>query len=158
MILATPISKTELPSITLRLRFPLVSVEVVQLALDRPRSEILDLILEGQLQYAFDLRTRDASRQLIRVFYQSVLEFKTGLRGVADDVRAVVAAVLPLKGAHPTGIFLSNTWSVSPDHISALGSDGSVQNLDKPRRGRGGSPRFERSSVSAFLESRRMPI
>jgi hypothetical protein len=93
-------------------RRPLVPLPAVSMFLDLTAKEVLALIEEGKLRWAFDIRTAHSGRREVRVLRQSLFEF-TGLcdrprsaqTGDAAEFREISELILP-KGvlASPAGV------------------------------------------------------
>ena len=148
-----------------RIRFhrPLVSIwtALTLIGGDRPE-EIIALIEEGQLRFAFDVRTKRAKTREIRILGSSINEFLAGRRAPAiseqEDFNLAMQAVFPAPKPVIPAFEIARAWNVSPDHLINL-CRGRELNLVKGariRRGRGGSPMVETRSATEFLRQRRM--
>jgi hypothetical protein len=71
-------------------RRPLVPMAAVELFLNRSRKEVLELIDEGRLRWAFDIRSRVAAAKEVRVLRQSLFEY-TGLYEPEPEEATVTA-------------------------------------------------------------------
>jgi hypothetical protein len=155
-----PTAKTplvaNLPPVTISPRFPLISIELTALILDKSRTAIVNLIDSGGILFAFDIRTRGASRPMFRIYYLCILQIKNSLPVLADNLESVISAALPLTRGNPTGSWLSRVLHCSMDHVTGLADDGFLKRLDTPRRGKGGSPHYSRQSAADFLRQRRV--
>jgi hypothetical protein len=80
---------------------PLVPMRAVTMFLNLSPREVLALIEEGKLRWAFDIRTTNATRREIRVLRQSLFEF-TGLyspqaapRNETEEFLKIINLILP---------------------------------------------------------------
>ena len=140
---------------------PLMPLSAVMWRLDRSENEVLALIEEGSLLWAFDIREPKAVRTAPRVLSQSVKEFLSGHCSSADDevtewqnvakmifpnqptiVTCELARLLNCGRQHAMNLLYARQFKVAPgSHI---------------RRGPGGSPWIEIASVKEWLRKRRM--
>lgn len=88
-------------------RRPLVPLAAVTMFLDKSAREVLALIEQGELRWAFDIRSSKAERREVRVLRQSLFEF-TGLysppenpSGGEGEFAKIIGLILP-KGTIPS--------------------------------------------------------
>jgi hypothetical protein len=124
-------------------RRPLVPMRAVTMFLNKNSRDILSLIEDGKLRWAFDIRSARATRREVRVLRQSLFEF-TGLYQLPEtpasadaEWRQIINLVLP------PGIVVSpnampgraggRAQKPSPIHLKMRLPADSVQNLLFPR-------------------------
>jgi hypothetical protein len=156
-------SNSKAPRRRIRFHRPLVSVwtALTLIGGDRPE-EIIALIEEGQLRFAFDIRTKKAQVREIRILGQSINEFLAGDPAPAiseqDDFNLAMQAVFPAAMPAIPAFEIARAWNASRDHVLNLcrGRELSLVKGARIRRGRGGSPMVEMRSATEFLRQRRV--
>jgi hypothetical protein len=131
--------------------------------LDRRENEVLALIEEGELLWAFDVRTPAAARPSVRVLYQSVEDYLAGNRpsGTVASEEAewqqVASLVFPDK---PTIVNceLAGLLNCGRQHVMDLVHAKQFRLLPGTRfhPGRNGSPQIVTASAKEWLQKRRM--
>jgi len=162
---------------------PLVPLPAVLMFLNKRPAQVLALIEEGKLRWAFDIRSAGAATREIRVLRQSLFEY-TRLY-VPDEILdesderefgAVVDLILPADDAPRTGrkrlrprvvplgqprepvlrgTEVARCFSCTPQHILNLLREKSLRAADAPRQAHV-SPPISRASIVEFLKRRRM--
>jgi hypothetical protein len=156
----------------------LVPLPAAALLLNRARRDVLALIEEGRLRWAFDVRAAGRSRGEIRVLGQSIMEF-AGLcpadwvrrRNEDEEFLHLIKLVLPpgflLKSAPAVpgslapaqwvlrGSEVVQCFSCSPDHVHNLIAEKSLETTTL-RSTLNSTPLITRDSVVKFLKSRRV--
>ena len=147
-----------------RIRFhrPLVSIwtTLTLIGGDRPE-EIIALIENGELLFAFDVGSKRAKTREIRILGSSINEFLAGRPAPAiseqEDFNLAMQAVFPAPKPAIPAFEIARAWNACPGHIINL-CRGRELNLVKGariRRGRGGSPMVTMGSAVEFLRQRR---
>jgi hypothetical protein len=144
---------------------PLVPLPAVLMFLNKRSPQVLALIEEGKLRWAFDIRTAGAATREIRVLRQSLFEY-TRLcvpdenldESDEREFAGVVDLILPAD--KPDGLALRGTevarcFSCTPQHVLNLVREKSLRAVDAPRKAHV-SPPIVRASVVEFLKKRRM--
>jgi hypothetical protein len=146
-----------LPTLTLALRWPVVSLEVAMFLMDLNREAVLERLEDGRLLYAYDLRARmDSCRPMIRIYTRSILECQLRLPDLSrGDHKQVIDVILPPALGNPPTRTLAKIFSTGEDHFSALRKNRSLKTIGPCRAGKGGSAIFLRSSLVELLEQRR---
>lgn len=144
---------------------PLVHLRTAMDLLDRDEDAILNLILDGQIAYAFDISTRHADRREIRIFRKSLESYKShsshqsysvpSVNSVAKTLESVISEILP-PGQHFAATSLKRRFTCNSGHVLHLIDEKLLLAVSDPKRGPKGSPLITRESAAAFLNSRRI--
>ena len=120
-----------LSSITLQA--PLLGLAAARLALRCDERQLLDWILGGDLEWAFDLRRAGARRACLRILTESIIRLQQRNRLLTPREKAA-QQLHPFQGVfdamfHHHKPFLLSTelarvWACSPKHIHNLAGDG----------------------------------
>jgi len=142
-------------------------VAVAQAALDLDAEQVMALIYDGRLQWAFNLAGADARRCEVRILSRS-LEACQQRRAapVANDgeFAAVIKIIFPMVRPRP-GVAdalrartIYHRLNIKHAHLYELVAAGLLKLLpgSHPRRGPTGSPQIEFASVIEFLRERRI--
>jgi hypothetical protein len=124
--------------------------------------EVIQLIEDGELAYAFDLAlVPNSPKREIRILCASINDYLAGVRQQEDSQEGfdlAMRSVFP--SARPTisAADLAQAWNASPWHILNLYRANAIRLMkgSKPRRGPTGSPLVEVASAVAFLRARRV--
>jgi len=176
---ATPIQRS-LP-LRVALRLPMLDVAAVRAALGVNEDEVLDLIQEGHLAWAWDIATKAAEKAETRIFARSVSAYQNseyGPRSVANELTFDEVVALAFTGRANDrpwlwGREITRAFNCSSEHVLNLIREGSLSLLPGHvvpksqipnrksqigwRRGRGGSPCVSWVSAVEFLRRRRLP-
>jgi len=140
-------------------RRPLVPLSVCMVLLDCSEDEVLQLVEAGDLRFAWDLRSRDATRRDISVWRSSVSEYVTSGPGQVRHsfIEAeVLESLFPHSRAEVKSTELQRMFSCSSTHIMELIRAGELDGLNEPGHGPDGFVRVTRASVVEFLKRRRV--
>jgi hypothetical protein len=140
---------------------PLMPLSAVMWRLDRHEADIIAMIEEGDLLWAFDIRAPKAVKPEPRILTQSVVDFLAGNRPPLQDeetewqrvaslifpakpvlVRCELAALLNCGRSHAMDLVRGCHFRLAPGHTI--------------RPGPGGSPHIIADSVKDWLRKRRM--
>ena len=112
-------TRTGAPQI--QLHRPLVSLWTALALIGGERPEqIITLIEQGNLRWAFDIGTKGAKRE-IRILGKSILEYLAARATPgAEDFNAAVKTVFPMPEWLIPAARIAYAWSTSPDHILNL--------------------------------------
>jgi hypothetical protein len=148
----------------LTLDAPLIGVESARLALRCGEDDILEWILSGDLEWAFDIRRAGARRACCRILTESVIRKQQRQGRLTPRERKVQESHSfeeifdgLFKQRHPV-LFsreLARVWNCGTSHIHNLIDDGLLPIVEKyyaPREGF----QFPRQKIFAFMQSRRM--
>lgn len=147
---------------------PLVSLWTAVEVLDRSSAELLALIEEGKLRFAWNIAGRRTRRRLIRILSQSLVEFQSGQPApnlsAPDDFQRAVKLIFPAVSHAPGGAItvrattIVKRLSVGSDHVLHLVDQGELRVCKGAvrRPGPNGSPEIEFGSVVEFLTKRRL--
>ena len=141
---------------------PLVSLWIaLSLIGGKNPGEIISLIEEGKLRWAFDIRKKWGKRREIRILAQSINEYLTGSAAPniseQQDFCQAMHSIFPMPKLSITACDIACAWNASPEHILNLCRSRQL-GLAKGacnRRGRGGSPQVTMESAVEFLRKRR---
>ena len=141
---------------------PLMPLSAVEWRLDRHEYEVITMIEEGELLWAFDVRAPKASHAELRVLTQSVQDYLAGRCSLADkdedaDWQRVARLIFPDQPSIVTGE-LTRSLSCGRQHAINLvyGRQFRLVPGSAIRPGPGGSPRLETASVAGWLRKRRV--
>ena len=146
---------------------PLVNLWTAVAALDRSSYEVLALIEEGKLRFAWNIALRDVGSRDIRILTQSIVEFQNCQPAPrlsdAEDFQRAVKFIFPAVSyscgvATVRAATIYKKFSVGHSHVLKLVDQGSLRRLEGTacRPGPNGSPQIEFSSVLDLLKRRRI--
>jgi hypothetical protein len=159
----------------------MVDIAAVRAALGVNEDDVLNLIDEGHLAWAWDIATKQATKAEMRILARSVSAYQNaeqGLRGVSNEFTFEEVAAFVLGGQHRPWLWgreLSRALNCSSEHVLNLVREGSLKLLPGHmvpngqrrtganrgngeigwRRGPGGSPCVAYESVLRFLKERK---
>jgi len=149
---------------SITLRAPLLGVEAARLALRCGETQLVDWILSGDLEWAFDLRRAGARRSCLRVLTESIVRLQQRQRVLTPREKAA-QRLHPLENVfdamlqhHKPFLFsaeLARVWACTPHHIHNLVQDGLLGRVDKdylPRE----AVRICRQTAFHFMQTRRI--
>jgi hypothetical protein len=149
---------------SITLRAPLLGVAAARLALRCGEGQLMDWILSGDLEWAFDLRRAGARRSCLRILTESIVRLQQRNRPLTPREKAArrlhpLESVFDAMFHHHKSYFLSTelarVWACSPHHIHNLIQDGLLGLVDRdyvPRE----AVRISRQTAFHFMQSRRM--
>lgn len=147
---------------------PLVNLLTAVAALDRTAEEVLALVDEGRIAFAFNFASQGCQRRAVRILAQSIADFQAGkIASAASDeeqfsqaVRLIFPAVSTKSGGLQSvrAATVHRRLSLDHDHVANLCRCGAMRLVKgaKFRSGPNGSPEVEFSSVVEFLKRRRI--
>ena len=124
--------------------------------------EIIKLIEDGRMRWAFNIATAGASKRLVRILGQSINEYLAGQEAppinAAEDFARTMDLIFPSRHAMTRAVAVAHAWNTSRDHILNLCREGQLRVAEGSdwRRGPGGSPIVETASAIEFLKQRRV--
>jgi hypothetical protein len=122
--------------------------------------QVLDLIDDGRISHAWDLRAARSAKRAIRVWSWSLCQYLEGPKEWADLPNADVFARLFPDCEGPTipAAEVARSWLVSSDHVLNLIRAGELRTIRGGvwRRGPHGSPQIQTESIVRFLDARRL--
>jgi hypothetical protein len=137
----------------------MLGIESVKALLDVSEDDVLDLIGDGQLRWAWNLSATSGPRSFVRVWSRSVTCYLVpGAQPPEPDTLDIVIEELLPDG--PTGrvraVELQRVFNVSSGHVLNLLAAGALQMAKRSvcRIGHGGSPEITRASVVELLKGR----
>jgi hypothetical protein len=143
---------------------PLVDLDVASVMLCKTRPELISLIEQGRIYWAWNLASDAQGRiPLIRVLARSLEDFIEGRQVTKAgplEFQGVLRQIFPNDPAAIPSGKLAHAWSVSPDQVLKLWRAGFLRAAKGSicRPGPGGSPRFQFGSVASFLFQRRFGL
>ncbi len=145
---------------TVEVRRPLMSLDAVKGALDCSEDDVMHLIADRQLPFAFDLRGPDAGKIYVRVWARSVEQFKNRttekvVEAKPADVDRVIRSILPPKQILFTS-HLESAFNVVAQHIHNLIESGCLKIIPGTGNRINQSPAILRESAAALLRERRL--
>ncbi len=149
---------------------PLVPIEAVMVILDRNEDDLLRLVEEGELEFAFDISSAGAARREVRIYRESLLRyraqsFRASLAPVRSDIPAqesrgllhCITAILPQhSNMILTAVELARCWSCSSSHVQRLIADGALADASPEGRKLTNTRSVTCASAEAFLTRRRI--
>jgi hypothetical protein len=157
MTFAAPVQR-RLP-IEIPVRRPLMSIDAVKGALDLNEDDVMHLIEDRQLPFAFDLRGPSAEKSYVRVWAKSVEEFRAGKKEIrepkASDVERVLNDILPPKKLLVTSD-LERALNVVSQHVHNLIAARVLKAVPGTGNAINQSPIILRESAMALLRERRI--
>ncbi|MDB6068638.1 MAG: hypothetical protein JWR26_4846 [Pedosphaera sp.] len=148
-----PFTSSYLVAIT----WPMVSVEFAMMLLNLNRAAVLQLLDEGQLLYAWDIRAHNACRSFLRVYSQSIVDYQSKTPDSAGSHTAVIESILPVMRGNPSTPALCRVLGCDEKHVNKLGNENLIRFSRRGRRGKGHASIFSCNSIASFLEERRYP-
>lgn len=136
---------------------PLVPMEACMVLLDRNEDELLSLVETGDMAWAWDIRSEEATRREIRVWRGSLLAH---MRQEADeeDEEIVLSSLLPHSRETIRSTELQRLFSASQTHIQNLINQGALREdgMRETQAGPNAFCRVSRQSIINFLKERRV--
>jgi hypothetical protein len=158
------------PNILPQINFkrPLVNLLTAVAALDRTEDEVMGLVDEGKIAYAFNFASPDSQRRTVRILAQSIADFQNGKIATAtsdaEQFNQAVRLIFPGVTTKPGGfqsvrmVTIYRRLSLDHNHVANLCRSGEMRLVKgaKFRGGPNGSPEVEFNSVVQFLQRRRI--
>ena len=138
---------------------PCLPVRGVMSILDMAEREVLDLIDDGRLPWAWDVALQPAlaHKKALRVLPECVTDFAAG-RKCDLEWRDVVNLLLPGDTELVLATQIERAMNVTETQISRLLRHDLLEAARAGRRGHGGSAAIYRNSFIRFLHRRRFPF
>jgi hypothetical protein len=146
----------DLPQYQFPVSRPLVPIEVAMVMTDRDEDEVLAMIEDGHLAWAWDIKSEGAERREIRIWRDSLLMHLTGGRQPTQTEDQVLDGLLPHLGAEIRTPRLRRIFTASQWLIQNLINQGQLHGLNDAKVGPNGYVRVTRASVITFLRNRRI--
>jgi len=139
----------------LPLRRALVSVETAKAALDKSEDQILALVEDGSLRFAWNFSSRNSRRRLVRIFALSLADLANATNHQPMELADAIKYLLP--GSEPAlhASRLASSWSIGGTHLADLILERSLEKV-RPGRHATDSPLISRASAVKFLTLRRL--
>jgi hypothetical protein len=142
---------------------PLLPLSVATVALECDERAALAAVQDGTVAFAFDIRSRRAGRQCIRVLAASLAAAQAArsgrVNGAGDaaGLEAAIKDIVPF-AYDPPATVVARQLNCSPAHVHNLLAEGSLEKSrdGSTRLGSDSSPRVCRGSLVAFLRQRRV--
>ena len=140
---------------------PLMTIEAVRGWMpNRDEDDILDLISFKRIAWAFDLRTKGATRAEVRIFAPCVPQCQAFLRGesvvTVNTLADVVSWLFPHNRQMTKATELKRAFNTSSTHIHNLIRDGLLTAIPGTGDNVNRTPTVTRESVVAFLKERQL--
>ncbi|MGC8743360.1 MAG: hypothetical protein ACP5T0_05730 [Verrucomicrobiia bacterium] len=144
-------------------RTGLVPLRVCSVALGVSEIQVMQMIEEGRLRWAFDLRRKTARRAFVLVMAQNLLDIQQEGSNPPlclndkneSDWNKALQLILPHQKPLIKGSEIVRAFSISSQHMMNLVNDGALVALNA-RRGRTATPVITRDSVIKLLKERRI--
>jgi len=144
-------------------RSGLVPLRVCSVALGMSEIQVMQMIEEGRLRWAFDLRRKTARRAFVLVMAQNLFDIQQEGSNPRlclndkneDDWDKALQLILPHQKPLIKGSEIVRAFSISSQHMMNLVNDGVLVALNA-RRGRTATPVITRESVIKLLKERRI--
>src|SRR5713101_9707999 len=137
---------------------PLLSMKTAMVVLNRDERQVMRLIKQGALAWAFDVRRASSQRAAVRIFRPCLAEYLEAPEppGPAPrDLEEVLHAILPAEGPLAPATLVARAFGCSGSHITNLIRDGLlIVARSSPRRAVSAS--LSRGSILGFLRERRI--
>lgn len=163
-------TSSSLPQLSFAL--PVVNLWTAVAATGARQDEVLAMIQDGRLLYAWDIGSRSSGKQLVRILARSIADFQQGrtaslasrMRAGAEEFNQVLKELFPAVSYKPHGpatiraATFTRRLCASHDHVLGLCREGSLRFAKgtKCTTGPHGSPEIEFASVVEFLRQRRI--
>jgi len=146
------------------LQAPLLGVEPARLALRCSEKQLMEWVLSGDLEWAFDLRRAGARRSCLRILTESIVLRQQRNRPITPREKAAQRAhpledvFDPMFQHHKPFLFsteLARVWACSASHVHNLIQDGLLGLVDKdyvPCE----AAQVSRQSAFYFMQTRRI--
>lgn len=149
----------------------LIPLEAVMVLTDKDEDQVLSLIETGAIAWAWDLRSKEATRREVRVWRESLLDYlhhddgprtppSVKARLTDQDEAPTYQALMPHSRPELRTTELTRLWSVSSTHMHALIADQLLAEAGREEKRPASGPnsyiKVTRESVIAFLMSRRI--
>ncbi len=163
MLAKTPIPPArKIPcSVMVQIKAALVPVQFCGAVLGLSDNEVMRMIYDGRLKWAWDLRRKNAKKAFVFVLSQSLYQAQNTtadsnpIQNDNESWEQTLDVILPHKKPLIKGSELVRTFSISSQHMMNLVNDGLLTALNV-RRTRTATPVISRDSVIKFLKERRI--
>ena len=137
---------------------PLMAISAVSWKLDAPEDQVMRLLEDGRLLWAFNISVHgsDGCRLVVRVLTQSVLHFQIHGQDQDRSWEAVKELIFNRAPATLNTCEMSRILGCSRLHTFNLIHAGLLKVTRPARRGRTGSPAIDKEAAAAWLKSRRL--
>lgn len=139
---------------------PLVTLDTAVVALAPLRihdeDQVLALIEDGSLSWAWDIRSPGSERREVRIFWRCLIAWRLQQQAWLGTEDSIYAEVIPTHWQRVRATSIYRRWRCSQELVANLIAARCFTALTDSRRGADGSPEVTRESVIAFLKSRRL--
>lgn len=137
---------------------PLLPVRGVMSLVDRNEDEVLAMVEEGKLAWAFDvaLDTEHGRSKELRILPACVASYLRG-QACSLDWGEVLRSLLPHDGPVILSKEIARVLNISGTHLYALARRKQIVPSSTWRTGKGGCARFAAKNFVEFLKSRQYP-
>lgn len=140
----------------MRIHSVLVSIEFCKSVSTLSEDMILELVDQGELEYAFDIKAAGRHRRSVRVLVDSLRSYIDRSEKPSLKLDEAIALIVPRGlGDKIKASVVARRFNCSPTHVYDLVKTGSIRMLQKGRVEKD-SALLCRQSVVQFLKSRRM--
>ncbi len=133
-------------------------MKTAMVVLNRDEHQVMRLVKQGALAWAFDVRRASSQRAAVRIFRPCLAEYLSTPEPPGPDPRdleAVLHAILPAEGPLVPATLVARAFGCSGSHIANLIRDGLlIVARSSPRRAV--SADLSRGSILGFLRQRRI--
>jgi hypothetical protein len=156
MMLHAP-TQISLPLRGVELRLATLPLAGVRAALAEDEGEILNMIDDGRLEWAWNIGRANCDRREIRILARCVRDLQREEKSTVT-LPEVIKVVLGPEKPFIWGNAWRRSWNCDSGHCLNLIADGDLVTLKNTdwRRGPGGSPCITWASAVRFLETRRL--
>jgi hypothetical protein len=140
----------------------LVPLRLCSVAFGIGEDEIMEMIEDGRLRWAFDLRRKNSRKAFVFVLVDSLQKAQDNAidtlsfsNNEDDEWNRVIEIILPHKKPLIKGSEIVKAFSISSQHMMNLVNDRLLVALNSKRR-RTATPIITRDSVLKFLKERRI--
>lgn len=146
----------DLPTLHVSPRRPLAPIGAAMMLLDLDEDQVLSLIEEGGLAWAWDIRGPGASRREVRIWLGALTAHLTGAPQPVIEEGELLPRLLPHARPSLRSPELQRLFTCSATHIQGLISAGEISGERAARKGPSGWVPVTRESVLGFLGRRRV--
>lgn len=140
-------------------RLPMTSIDGAKPLLGLNEDEIMALIEDGKIRWAWDLACQSEHARFVRILNRSLVCYEKPFLGQPETLDGVLELILPPSSkitGRVRGTELQRACNVSSTHIINLVEAGLLSGGDW-KRGPQGSPLITRASIARFLKERTLP-
>lgn len=140
----------------LQIRKPLVGIPTIRCLTNRTEDQIMHMIENGKLQFAWNVAADRARRQCVRVLTLSVADFILGTKSQPSEIADAIKYIFPSSSEVIRASTIARMLDTSPTHVTALVKQGHLVKAGNRKHSKD-TDMICRASTVKFMTLRRIP-